>query len=112
MPRIVDDANVVYRAKVTGRHAITLPSELCRQLEIGTGDSVEIRLIGDQAFLRRVVDDEPIPPARGLLRDYFRDWEDINRFVQEERQGWDDREKLLDQLMNDSDEQPSSSTDS
>jgi bifunctional DNA-binding transcriptional regulator/antitoxin component of YhaV-PrlF toxin-antitoxin module len=93
----VKEGREVFRAKVTGRHAITLPAVLCRQLDIATGDTVEIRLVGEQAFLRRA-EDEPTPPARGLLRDYFRDWEDINRFVQEERQGWQDREAVLDRM--------------
>jgi bifunctional DNA-binding transcriptional regulator/antitoxin component of YhaV-PrlF toxin-antitoxin module len=99
----------VFRAKVTGRHAITLPSALCRRLEIATGDTVEIRLVGEQAFLRRA-EDEPVPPARGLLRDYFRDWEDINRFVQEERQGWPDREEQLNRMAMPTEEPEDSST--
>jgi bifunctional DNA-binding transcriptional regulator/antitoxin component of YhaV-PrlF toxin-antitoxin module len=87
-----DPAKTTFRAKVTGRHAITLPAELCRQLGIATGDSVEITLQGQQAMLRPA-HAEPVPPLKGLLRDYFTDWDDINRFVQEERQGWEEREK-------------------
>ncbi|MGH2558753.1 MAG: AbrB/MazE/SpoVT family DNA-binding domain-containing protein [Thermomicrobiales bacterium] len=87
-------ATRTYRAKATGRHAITLPADLCRRLNIETGDVVELELIGEQAVVRRAPE-KPIPPARGLLRGYFKDWEDINRFVQEERQAWVDREERL-----------------
>ncbi|MEA2585020.1 MAG: hypothetical protein QOF33_3105 [Thermomicrobiales bacterium] len=98
MPKTdVNTGRADFRAKVTGRHTITLPSALCRQMDIAIGDTVEIRLAGEQAFLRRA-EDQPTPPARGLLRDYFRDWEDINRFVQEERQAWQEREAALDQM--------------
>jgi bifunctional DNA-binding transcriptional regulator/antitoxin component of YhaV-PrlF toxin-antitoxin module len=111
MPNVdANNGHGVFRAKVTGRHAITLPAALCRQLDISTGDTVEIRLVGEQAFLRRA-EDQPVPPARGLLRDYFADWDDINRFVQEERQGWRDREALLDRTARPSEELGDSSTD-
>jgi hypothetical protein len=66
-------------------------------MDIATGDTVEIRLAGEQAFLRRA-GGVGWSSARGLLRDYFRDWEDINRFVQEERQAWQEREAALDQM--------------
>ena len=83
-----------FHAKVTGRHAITLPAELCRQLDIRVGDRVELERDGETATLRRVPDN-PIPAARGLLRGYFSSWEDVNRFVEEERRGWDERERRL-----------------
>jgi hypothetical protein len=34
-------------------------------------------------------------PLRGLLRDYFKDREDIAAFLTEERSGWDERDRLL-----------------
>ncbi len=45
-------SGTVYRAKVTGRHAITLPAELCRQLGIEVGDSVELEIKNGVAELR------------------------------------------------------------
>lgn len=97
MPKLRTDANgdAVYRAKVTGRHAITLPSEVCEALNISTGDHVEIRLNGKQASLAPVT---TVPSARGLLKGCFRDWEEINRFIQEERAGWEERETMLDHI--------------
>ncbi len=89
-----DPAKTTFRAKVTGRHAITLPAELCRQLGITTGDSVEITLQGQQAMLRPA-HAEPVPPLKGLLSDYFTDREDIQRFIEEERRGWAERDEKL-----------------
>lgn len=86
-----------FRAKVTGRHAITLPAEICRELDIATGDFVELELIGEQALLRPAPS-EATPPLEGLLSDYFTDWDDINRFIEEERGGWEEREALLDRM--------------
>ena len=82
----------VYRAKVTGRHAITLPAELCRQLGIEVGDSVELQQRGGRAILRKHEDanQAAIPPARGIMRGMFKDWADIQRFVAEERASWGD----------------------
>jgi AbrB family looped-hinge helix DNA binding protein len=77
-----------FSAKVTGRHAITIPAEVCRALGLATGDTVEISLHTGHAMLRKQPN-EPSPPLRGLLSDYFTDWEDINRFVEEERQSWE-----------------------
>lgn len=87
-----------YRAKVTGRHAITLPAELCRTLEIENGDVVELRVIGRQATIAKA-DAEPLPPARGILRGYFRDAEDVRRYLEEERRGWAEREAELEKLL-------------
>ena len=85
-------AGKVYRAKVTGRHAITLPAGLCRELGIEVGDSVELQQKGDRALLRKARNGEErnIPPARGILREEFRDWNDIQQFVAEERAAWGD----------------------
>jgi bifunctional DNA-binding transcriptional regulator/antitoxin component of YhaV-PrlF toxin-antitoxin module len=86
-----------YHVKVTGRHAITLPAELCRELGITTGDVIELEIVGQQALLR-LAPDEPTPPLQGLLSDYFTGWEDINRLIEEERKGWEEREELLEQM--------------
>ena len=98
-----------YRAKVTGRHAVTLPADLCRQLGIETGDTVEFEMIGSQALLRRA-ESEPTPPLEGLLRDYFTDWEDINRFIEEERSGWEERGDLMRRMAEPTPEPDESST--
>lgn len=82
----------IYRAKVTGRHAITLPAELCRQLGIEVGDSVELELRDGKVELRvsQPVPVVPISSLRGILRKDFRDWEDIQRYVRALRDEWDD----------------------
>jgi bifunctional DNA-binding transcriptional regulator/antitoxin component of YhaV-PrlF toxin-antitoxin module len=87
-----------YRAKVTGRHAITLPAELCRTLEIAVGDTVELTVTDGKATLAKA-DVEPLPPARGLLRGYFNDVESVNRYIEEERRGWEERIAELENLL-------------
>ena len=83
-----------YTAKVTGRHAITLPAQLCRELGIEVGDTVALETIGGQALLRLVPENvqDTNKPARGILREYFLDWEDIKRFVDEERTAWENQD--------------------
>ncbi len=78
-----------FRTTVTARHAITLPADLRRQLDIVPGDAVEIVVEGQQAMLQKVPK-HPTPELRGLLADYFTDREDIQRFVDHERSGWDE----------------------
>jgi bifunctional DNA-binding transcriptional regulator/antitoxin component of YhaV-PrlF toxin-antitoxin module len=82
-----------FSAKVTGRHAITLPAEFCRALRIQVGDIVEIELHGDHASLRRRTSRD-LPSARGILGGHFSSLDDIDRYVEAERQGWDEREGL------------------
>ena len=88
-----------YRAKVTGRHAITLPAALCRELSIENGDTVEFHLDGDRAVLKRAERDDPIPEAMGILKGYFESWEDVQRYVEEERRGWAEREANLEEFL-------------
>jgi AbrB family looped-hinge helix DNA binding protein len=82
----------IYRAKVTGRHAITLPAELCRQLGIEVGDSVELEVRGNKAEIRpaREVEVLPLASLRGILRGMYRDWDDIQQHIRELRDEWDD----------------------
>jgi bifunctional DNA-binding transcriptional regulator/antitoxin component of YhaV-PrlF toxin-antitoxin module len=87
----------IFRAKVTGRHAITLPAELCRQLGIEVGDFVQIELGGDTAVLRPV-EELPITAIRGIMKTYFPDTASNQAFLQEERSGWDEREVLYDKI--------------
>jgi AbrB family looped-hinge helix DNA binding protein len=86
----------IYRAKVTGRHAITLPAELCRQLGIEVGDSVELEVRGDTVELRpaRVPRIYTLQELQGILRPFFKDWEDIQQHIRELRDEWDDFEEL------------------
>jgi hypothetical protein len=41
--------------------------------------------------------EEPASSLRGLLSEYFKDREDVERFIEEERQGWEERDKLLEE---------------
>jgi bifunctional DNA-binding transcriptional regulator/antitoxin component of YhaV-PrlF toxin-antitoxin module len=88
-----------YRAKVTGRHAVTLPAALCRELAIENGDTVEFQMAGNRAVLRRFDDEGTAPEAKGILKGYFDSWEDVQRFVEEERRGWAEREANLEEFL-------------
>lgn len=83
-----EQQKTTYKAKVTGRHAVTLPAKLCRTLNIENGDTVEFELDGDHAVVRKVEAFDP-RSLRGILRPYFRDWDDIVSFIEEERAGWE-----------------------
>jgi len=82
------EPNTTYKAKVTGRHAVTLPAKVCRTLGIENGDTVEFEVNGNQAVVRKV---EPFDPSsvRGILAEDFQDWHDIVTFIEEERAGWE-----------------------
>jgi len=87
----------IFRAKVTGRHAITLPAELCRQLGIEVGDVVQIELVGDTAVLRPI-GDMPITAIRGIMKKYYPDTASNQAFLQEERSGWEERDALYERI--------------
>jgi anaerobic selenocysteine-containing dehydrogenase len=89
-----DDPTVTtYQAKVTGRHAVTLPAELCRALGIENGDTVQFTMQYGSVTVHRAT--EPAPPqARGILAGSFTSIADINSFIREERD-WDEHEEGL-----------------
>ena len=84
-----------------------LAETLRAALDLAPGDEVELTTGNGQATLRKVP-----PPAtpeeataavaalRGLLRDYFKDWGDINQFIEEERHGWVDRQERQEAALN------------
>ncbi len=90
-------SSTIFRAKVTGRHAITLPAELCRQLGIEVGDFVQIEFDGTSVVLRPV-EEVPITAIRGIMKKYYPDTDSNQKFLQEERAGWDEREALYDRI--------------
>ncbi len=85
------------QAKVTGRHAVTLPAELCRELGIEVGDMIEFEVGYGQALLRPAGRSR-VDSLAGILKDVFPDWESVEAFIEEERSGWEERETLLDEL--------------
>ena len=134
------------RLAVAGDGTLTLPASLVADLGLAAGDAVEVAVLDGQAVLWRAADaskagpdaprlpdkagagsggmesprgmlrddfkdredierflDEergkrPIESPRGLLRDYFTDWEDVKRFIEQERHGWTEREERLERL--------------
>lgn len=93
--RWYDDTEKIYRAKVTGRHAVTLPAELCRELRIEAGDSVEFRLRYGGVTLSKAGDQAPvdrIDPV-GILAGYFDSMEAVNRYIREGRGTWTEEDE-------------------
>lgn len=90
----------IYRAKVTGRHAITLPAELCRQFGIEVGDSVELEVRDNAVELRPARERRiyTLKELNGILRPLYRDWDDIQQHIKELRDEWDDHPELEDPL--------------
>ena len=78
--------------------ALLLPTALCRELGLESDDEVVLTVEAEGRISVREADGEQVAnaPLRGLLRDYFKDREDIQRFIEEERQGWAEREERLD----------------
>jgi antitoxin component of MazEF toxin-antitoxin module len=83
-----------YRVEVREQETMTLPATLSRELGVATGDVVEVRVTGDQATIHRVAA-EPFEIARRIMRERFKSQEDIDRFIEEERRAWDERDELL-----------------
>jgi bifunctional DNA-binding transcriptional regulator/antitoxin component of YhaV-PrlF toxin-antitoxin module len=79
-----DDTVKVYQAKVTGRHAITLPAELCRALEFVAGDRVEFRLKYGTVTMCKAGGPPPLE-ARGILKDHR--YESMEAMIRDLRDG-------------------------
>jgi bifunctional DNA-binding transcriptional regulator/antitoxin component of YhaV-PrlF toxin-antitoxin module len=79
-----DDTEKVYQAKVTGRHAITLPAELCRALKLVAGDRVEFKLKYGTVTMRKAGGPPPLE-ARGILRDHR--YESMEAMIRDLRDG-------------------------
>jgi len=88
------DQETTYQVKVTRRHTITLPAELRQAFDIEDGDVFDLQVDGDQLVLRRSRSDA-VARLEGTLSPYFKDREEIQRFVDEERSGWSERDAQL-----------------
>jgi len=83
----------VFHLELTDEGTIALPPELRERLGVEAGDVLAISVVGNQARVSKATkadadrspEEEPTPPLRGLLRDYFADWDDVKRFVDQER---------------------------
>jgi len=84
-------------------HAIVLPPELRERLGIEAGDVLAVAVVGKQARIfkatkadaTRTDATEPALRLEGLLQAYFADREDVRRFIEDERRGWEEREAKL-----------------
>lgn len=85
-----------FRLKVTRRNTVTLPAELRRELEIEDGDFIDVRIEGSRAVIHKSSwPEQDVRYGRGLLRDYFKDHDDVMRFLDEERNGGTERDAQL-----------------
>jgi hypothetical protein len=60
---------------------------------------VEVHLVGKQLILEPVRSTLPEGQSslRGLLSEYFSDRDDVEAFITEERNGWEERDQLLEE---------------
>jgi hypothetical protein len=77
-----------FRTKVTSRQ-IETPDEICQRQNIAPNDATKLKSLGEQVIFQGP-QDAPAPAARGLLRGYFANREDVPRFLDEERHAWED----------------------
>jgi len=93
----------VFHLPVGEDGAVVLPPDLRRLLRLEAGDTLAVSVSGGSAFVTRTtrakaaqpVVYEKAPPAMGLLRDLFTDREDVARYIEEERAGWEERANKL-----------------
>jgi len=62
-------------------------------LGVSPGDMLDVYVEPEKSTIL------PRPKARGILRGYFSSWEEVNRFVEEERSGWEEREAALSEYL-------------
>lgn len=97
------DTFPIFLLEITDEDAIVLPAELRGRLGVGPGDVLAVVVVGNQARISeatkadaaRTDDGEPVPQLEGLLQAYFIDREDVRRFIEDERRGWEEREATL-----------------
>lgn len=95
----------VFHLPVAEDGAVVLPDDLRRRLRLEHGDTLAFSVSHGSAFVTRTtrlrraepVEYEETPPLAGLLKDYFTDRDDVQRFIEDERSGWEEREEMLGQ---------------
>ena len=97
------DTFPIFHLEIGNDHAIVLPPELRERLGVEAGDVLAVAVVGTQARVFKVTkaesvrtdEDEPAARLEGLLQAYFIDREDVRRFIEDERRGWEEREAML-----------------
>src|SRR5215213_2140284 len=87
-----NDDEKLYHVRLA-RRTLTLPAKLCQVLGVSRGDLLDDYVEPGKATIL------PRPKARGILRGYFSSWEEVNRFVEEERSGWAERKAALNEFL-------------
>jgi antitoxin ChpS len=94
---ITDEEDKPVMSTISSKNQITLPARLLRELGIGAGDRVSIRVDGDRLILR------PRPKDwadyyGGSMRGVYGDTkEEIDAYIREVREGWDERDRVVEE---------------
>ncbi len=95
-----DDADDEERATVTlsGKHQVTLPAAMVRELGMRPGDKLSVRRRGQDLVLTRLprTPEEWVARYRGALRGVYGETpEAIEDYIRKERESWEERERRL-----------------
>ncbi|HXF50158.1 MAG TPA: AbrB/MazE/SpoVT family DNA-binding domain-containing protein [Dehalococcoidia bacterium] len=95
-----DDADDEERATVTlsGKHQVTLPAAMVRELGMRPGDKLSVRRRGQELVLTRLprTPEEWVARYRGALRGVYGETpEAIEDYIRKERESWEERERRL-----------------
>jgi antitoxin ChpS len=94
---ITDEEDKPVMSTISSKNQITLPARLLRELGIGAGDRVSIRVDADRLILR------PRPKDwadyyGGSMRGVYGDTkEEIDAYIREVREGWDERDRVVEE---------------
>ncbi len=95
-----DGAEEDERATVTlsGKHQVTLPASMVRELGLRPGDKLSVRRRGNGLVLTPLprTPEEWVARYRGALRGVYGETPDnIEAYIRKERESWEERERRL-----------------
>ncbi len=76
---------------ITGKNQISLPAQGLRQLGWEKGDHLMVQILGADVMVLMRRPENWTEAFAGKMSDIFGDHEDTMRFLDEERQGWEER---------------------
>lgn len=76
---------------ITGKNQISLPAQGLRELGWGKGDRLMVQILGDNMLVLMRRPESWADAFSGKMGDVFGDHEDTMRYLDEERQGWEER---------------------
>jgi AbrB family looped-hinge helix DNA binding protein len=82
---------------ISSKNQITLPAQLLRELGLSAGDRLSIRRDGDRLILRPRPKDWADYYGGSLRGVYGNTKEEIDEYIREEREGWEERERAIEE---------------